>query len=197
MKDMPDWPATRITLLDRIRDPQDQDAWAEFVGLYGPLIFNFARRRLPQDHDAADVMQEVLSGVLRGSYQRPKGRFQKWLVTVLLNKIRNFHTAQVRRFEVSGTDLATERLQEEPSRSDEEKWDQDRERHLFHAAAERVRARSNPVHWDVFLRTALQNQSGQEVANALNMSLTNVYAVKCRLMKEIKDEVQGFGEESV
>ena len=43
------WPATRMTLLDRLHDPQDQQAWAEFVGLYGPLVFHFARRRLPQD----------------------------------------------------------------------------------------------------------------------------------------------------
>jgi RNA polymerase sigma-70 factor (ECF subfamily) len=60
---MPQWPATRVTLLDRIRDRQDQGAWAEFVALYGPLLFTFARRRLPQDEDAADVMQEVVSAV--------------------------------------------------------------------------------------------------------------------------------------
>src|SRR5262245_17217447 len=85
---MPDWPTTRVTLLDRLRDPRDQDAWTEFVALYGPLVFHFARRRLPQDDDAADVMQEVLSAVMGGRYQQPRGRFQKWLVTVLLNKIR-------------------------------------------------------------------------------------------------------------
>ena len=90
---MPEWPATRVTLLDRLSDPRDHEAWAEFVSLYGPLVFQFARRRLPQDEDAADVMQEVLSAVMQGRYQRPKGRFQKWIVTVLLNKIRDFHAA--------------------------------------------------------------------------------------------------------
>src|SRR5262249_23481961 len=49
------WPATRMTLLDRLRDPADRDAWVEFVSLYGPPLFHFARRRLPQDEDAADV----------------------------------------------------------------------------------------------------------------------------------------------
>lgn len=87
---MPQWPATRVTLLDRIHDSQDQEAWTEFVGLYGPLVFIFARRRLPQDEDAADVVQEVLSAVLQGTYRRTTVRFQKWLVTVLLNKIRDF-----------------------------------------------------------------------------------------------------------
>jgi RNA polymerase sigma-70 factor (ECF subfamily) len=190
---MSDWPATRVTLLERIHDSQDQQAWTEFVGLYGPPVFTFARRRLPQDEDAADIVQEVLGAVLRGSYQRTTARFQKWLVTVLLNKIRNFHARRARRGEVSGG--TAELLLAEPSRGDEEEWEQDRQRQLFRTAAERVRARSHPSHWEAFERTALANQPGQDVATALQMSLTNVYAVKCRLMKEIKDEIQRLGED--
>jgi hypothetical protein len=102
---MSGWPATRLTLLERLRDPQDQLAWTEFVSLYGPLLFHFARRRLSQDEDAADVLQEVLGAVLSGKYERPKGRFQKWLVTILLNKIRDFCAAQLRRGAVSGNVL--------------------------------------------------------------------------------------------
>ena len=94
----------------------------------------------------------------------------------------------------SGTAVA-ERLLEEPSPDEEAEWDLDRERHLFRAAAERVRARTNPLHWDAFVRTALNDQPGQEVADALNLSPTNVYAIKSRLMKEIKDEVRRFGED--
>ena len=130
-----------------------------------------------------------------GRYQRPRGSFQKWLMTVLLNKIRDFHAARQRRGEVSGGTAVAERLHEEPSRGDEEEWDRERQRHLFRAAAERVRARANPVHWGIFERTALHSQSGPEVARALGVSVANVYAVKSRLMKEIKDEVQRFGED--
>jgi RNA polymerase sigma-70 factor (ECF subfamily) len=192
---MPAWPATRVTLLDRLRDPRDRDAWAEFVALYGPLLFAFARRRLPQDEDAADVTQEVLGAVLSGTYRRPGGRFQKWLVTVLLNAVRDFHAARARRGEVSGGTAVAERLLEEPSRSAEEEWDRERQRHLFRAAAERVRARANPLHWDAFVRTALCDQPGREVAGALHLSLANVYAIKSRLMREIRDEVRRFGED--
>jgi RNA polymerase sigma-70 factor (ECF subfamily) len=192
---MSDWPATRVTLLERLHDPRDHQAWTEFVGLYGPLIFYFTRKRLPQDDDAADVMQEVLSVVMGSRYQRPKGRFQKWLVTVLLNKIRDFHSARFRRCEVSGGSQVNERLLEEPSRQEEDEWDRERQRHLFHVAAQRIRARTNPRHWEVFERTALHNQSAHEVASALRMSLTNVYAIKSRIVKEIREEIQQFGED--
>jgi RNA polymerase sigma-70 factor (ECF subfamily) len=195
MNGMPEWPATRVTLLDRLHDPRDQVAWTEFVGLYGPLVFRFARRRLPQEEDAADIMQEVLSSVMGSRYQRPKGRFQKWLVTVLLNKIRDFHAARFRRGEICGDPAVSQRLLDEPSRDDEEEWEREREEHIFRTAAAQVQRRTNPIHWEVFVRTALQKESGQEVARALKVSLTNVYAIKSRLMQEIKDAVRQFGED--
>ena len=136
----------------------------------------------------------ALSEVYR--VRRPGGRFQKWLVTVLLNKIRDFHAARARRGKVSGGPAVRERLQEEPSRGvEEEEWDRERQRHLFRAAAERVRARTSPVHWDAFVRTALQDLPGQDVAAALGLSLTNVYAIKSRVVREIKDEIRRFGED--
>src|SRR4051794_5951442 len=125
---MPSWPNTRVTLLGRLRDPQDQQAWNEFVALYGPSIYNFARRRLPQDEDAADIMQEVLSAVLKGNYQRPKGRFQKWLLTIILNKIRDFHAARSRRSEVVGSPSVV--LTEDEAARPEEEWERERRQHL-------------------------------------------------------------------
>jgi RNA polymerase sigma-70 factor (ECF subfamily) len=190
---MSEWPATRVTLLDRLRDPRDQEAWSEFVALYGPLLFTFARRRLPQDHDAADVVQEVLSAVMQGRYQRPRGRFQKWLITVVLNRVRDYHSARARRHE--SLDAIAAELPQEPSHDDEQEWDQEWKRHVLHVASERVQARANPLHWDVFVRTAVESQPGPEVATSLNLSLTNVYAIKSRVVKEIKDEVHRLGEE--
>jgi DNA-directed RNA polymerase specialized sigma24 family protein len=155
---MQQWPKTRVTLLARLGNPHDREAWEEFVALYGPCIFNFARRRLPQEEDAADVLQEVLSAVLKGTYQRPKGRFQKWLLTIVLNE--------------------------------------NRRQHLFHAAANRVQSRTSPAHWNVFVQAALENRRGQEVAEALNFSVTNVYVIKSRILKEIKDEIDQLEEDA-
>jgi hypothetical protein len=37
-------PPTRPSLLVRIRDPRDDAAWAEFVDIYGPLVYDYGRR---------------------------------------------------------------------------------------------------------------------------------------------------------
>src|SRR5690348_17125338 len=60
---MIDSPETRASLLVRIRDGRDTEAWQQFIQLYAPLVYGFARRRGLQDADAADLMQEVLRSV--------------------------------------------------------------------------------------------------------------------------------------
>ena len=60
-------PPTRPSLLVRIRDNGDREAWRQFVDLYAPLVYKFARRRGLQDADAADLTQEVLQAVAGAS----------------------------------------------------------------------------------------------------------------------------------
>ena len=59
---MTDSPATRQSLLVRLRDPRDGQAWGEFVAIYAPLIDRLARARGLQAADAADLSQEVFRG---------------------------------------------------------------------------------------------------------------------------------------
>ena len=58
-------PPTRPSLLVRLRDPRDQAAWTQFITLYGPLVYGYARKQGLQDADAADLSQEVLGTIAR------------------------------------------------------------------------------------------------------------------------------------
>ena len=42
-------PATRVSLLVRIRDPGDTEAWRKFVQLYASVVYGFARKRVASD----------------------------------------------------------------------------------------------------------------------------------------------------
>src|SRR5205807_400842 len=85
---------TAASLLLRLRDVQDADAWQTFVDVYAPLIYRYCRRHRLQDADATDVTQEVLAQMTRSirtfEYQRERGRFRDWLGTVTRNKLRRF-----------------------------------------------------------------------------------------------------------
>jgi RNA polymerase sigma factor (sigma-70 family) len=98
---MTDSPATRASLLVRIRDGQDREAWRQFVQVYAPVVYGFARKRGLQDADAADLMQEVLRSVAvaagRLDYDAGRGSFRGWLYTVTRNKIFNVLDSRRRR----------------------------------------------------------------------------------------------------
>ena len=91
---MPETPLTRASLLVRLRDGHDREAWRQFVELYAPLVYSFARQRGLQDADAADLMQDVLRAVVmnagRLDYDPRRGTFRAWLYTVTRNKLANF-----------------------------------------------------------------------------------------------------------
>jgi hypothetical protein len=56
---MADAPTTRASLLVRLRDGGDADAWRQFVGLYPPLVYRFGRRHGLQGADTAGVCPQV------------------------------------------------------------------------------------------------------------------------------------------
>src|ERR1700722_4136084 len=95
---MAEIPATRASLLVRLRDPRDATAWTEFDDLYAPLIYNYARKQGLQDADAVDVSQEIISTVAgavgRLEYDPERGSFRNWLLKVVWRKLSNWRRAE-------------------------------------------------------------------------------------------------------
>ena len=189
-------PHTRPSLLVRIRDAADREAWRQFVDLYAPLVYRFARRRGLQDADAADLAQDVLHAVARSSerleYDPRKGSFRGWLFTVARNKLHTFlrrRERQRRRIE----DVAVDRLAEEPTAPESEEealWEQEYQQRLFDWAAEQVRGHFQNRTWQAFWRTAVEGRSPREVAEALGLSVGAVYIAKSRVLARLKEQVQ-------
>ncbi len=83
--------ANPVSLLKRLRASGETKAWDQFVELYSPLLFHWARRLSTQEADAADLVQEVFAILVRKlpdfAYD-PTKSFHNWLRTVTLNKWR-------------------------------------------------------------------------------------------------------------
>src|SRR5436190_1808729 len=82
---------TSPTLLDKLRLPEQQEAWNRFTELYTPLIYYWARSQSLAEADAADLVQEVfLVLVTKLPHFRydQDGSFRGWLRTLTLNKHR-------------------------------------------------------------------------------------------------------------
>src|SRR6185436_17403531 len=93
-------PITRPSLLLRLRDVEDADAWREFVRLYTPLVFGHCTRHGLQEADAADVAQEVMRVAAEAmpefQYDAQRGKFRGWLLQTTRNRLHKFFARQHR-----------------------------------------------------------------------------------------------------
>ena len=193
---MAEAPLTRITLLNRIKDAEDVEAWVEFARLYGPVVYGFARKRGLQDADAADVVQDVLRSVARNAermdYDPERGTFRGWLYTVARNKIYNFLTASKRRARAAGDVNSQERLEAiaDPDDDADHQWEVEYQRRLSAKAMDRVKHEFQPNTWSAFWGTAVEGRNATEVGEELKLTAGAVYVAKSRVLARLKLEVQ-------
>jgi RNA polymerase sigma factor (sigma-70 family) len=188
-------PLTRASLLVQIRDGANHAAWQEFVNLYGPVVYGFARKRGLQDADAADLMQDVLrsvsSAIGRLDYDRKQGTFRGWLFTISRNRIFNFLSARRIRPRGSGDSATNRLLQTEPAPSDDsDAWELEYQRRLASLAMERVKGEFQEHTWRAFWLTAVEGTAASEAAKQVGMSPGAIYVAKSRVLARLKDEVE-------
>lgn len=198
---MQESPATRASLLVRLRDGGDAGAWREFVRLYAPIIYGFARKRGLQDADAADLMQDVLrsvsSAVHRLNYDPIRGTFRGWLFTVTRNKIFNFLEGRARRVQGSGDSRVQQRLEQHADDHLADDWEADYQRSLAARAMERVKDEFQPATWEAFLLTAVEGQTPAQVSARVGLSVGAIYVAKSRVVARLRQEIERLqGDES-
>jgi len=192
---MADSVLTRPSLLARIKDTGDRQAWAEFVDTYAPLIYGYALKQGLQDADAADLTQEVLGAVARSAarldYDPARGTFRGWLFRVVRNELCDFGTARKRHRPGSGDTAVKRRLEEQPAPSEDEvaAWDREYERQLFALACEHVRRDFQESTWQAFWLTAIHGKSGKEVAGVLGLTTAAVYLAKRRVTERLRQQI--------
>jgi RNA polymerase sigma-70 factor (ECF subfamily) len=192
---MAEAPGTRPSLLVRIRDEGDREAWRQFVDLYAPVIYSFARKRGLQDADAADLTQDVfraVAGAIKSlEYDPRRGSFRGWLYTVARNKLNDFQDRQRRHWRGSGDSAIQIYLENQPApEEDSALWEQEYEHRLLAWAAEQIRGDFKDSTWQAFWKVAVEGMSGEQTAKALRMSVGAVYVAKSRVLARLKKQIE-------
>jgi RNA polymerase sigma factor (sigma-70 family) len=163
-------PTTRASLLLRLRDSQDHEAWVEFVSLYEPVAYRLLRRRGLQDADAREVMQDLFLAVSRSIDRwdpaKERGSFRGWLRRVARNLVINWLKQRERRaIAIGGSDLqAMLDMLSADSAPETVEFDQELRRTLFQRAAEQVRGEVQPATWQAFWETGVVGTSPVDAA---------------------------------
>lgn len=188
-------PSTRVSLLFRLRDPRDHDAWMEFVDLYEPVILRLVQRQGLQESDARDVMQDLFlaigQSIDRWDPAKEAGSFRGWLRRVSRNLVINWVKHRDRRVAGSGGSGFQAMLEMIPAADGPEsaEFDHELRRTLFLRAAERVRHEFHCSTWQAFWETGVMGVSVADAANKLGMTVGATRVAKCRVLARLRDAV--------
>ncbi len=183
---------TPASLLDRLRNSFDADAWAHFVALYTPLIYSWGRRVGLQDQDAVDLVQEVFATLIQVlptfTYDQHKS-FRRWLRTVTINKWRNRRKQWNEKMPREPGDAVNRLALPDDV---EAFWEAEYHRHLVGQALAIMRADFEEKTWKACWEVVVAGRSAGDVAAELGLTVGAVYAAKFRVLDRLRQELRGM-----
>ena len=195
---MPQLPTTRFTLLARLAEPANQAAWEEFVAVYEPAVYGFARKKGLQDADARDLCQDVLRAVAlaieRWVPDPRRGSFRAWMFRIARNMLINFCATRKRQARGSGDSRLQQVLAELPAResADSALYDTEYRRQLFLWAAGQVRGEFAGSTWQAFWQTAVEGRDTKSVSAQLGISAGAIYIARSRVIARLRQRIEEF-----
>ncbi|MCC9599552.1 sigma-70 family RNA polymerase sigma factor [Stieleria sp. JC731] len=187
-------PETRASLLLRLHDRSDFDAWAEFSRLYRPVVCRLAVQHGMQSADAEDLAQQVLIAISNAigqfDYSPGRAKFRTWLKTIARRAIINAMTRQKKDVAAGGSEVM-QWLQVLPDPNEQTRvLDLQYRRQIFRVAADEVRQEVRPEMWEAFYLSAIEQRSAREISERLGCSEGSVYTSRSRVIRRLKTKVQ-------
>ena len=189
---------TRSTLLVRLKDLEDQEAWYDFFETYWKLIFNFALKAGLDESDAEDVVQETVRAVARRmpefEYNRKRGSFRSWLLTLTHRRVSDhFRHAERETIGVEPGELAGH-----PSTipSDlEQLWDDEWHQWLVDMALQQVKQKVSARQYQIFYACAIREWDVAAVMETFDANRDQVYQARSRVGKVFDAAVKELEEQ--
>jgi RNA polymerase sigma-70 factor (ECF subfamily) len=179
---------TSVSLLQRLREPSAQDAWARFTDLYTPLLYFWARQLDVTEDDAADLVQDLFMTLVQRlpdfRYEADKS-FRGWLRTLLMNKWRD----NLRRRAPVAARLVSDCV---PAPEVESLAEAEYREHLVSRALQLMQIEFAPRTWQACWEHVVVGRPAAEVAAELGITAGSVYVAKARVMQRLRQELEGL-----
>ena len=183
---------TSQSLLMRIREPADSEAWSRFVHLYGPLIPKWGRRAGLSADDAAELAQDVFALLVRKLPEfryDPSKSFRSWLKTVTVNRWRE--QCRRRSLPIAATSSSALVQLPEPA-EDRQFWESEYETHVIRRTMGLLKSEFRSPTWEALQRYVFDGESPDQLAQEYGLSVWTIYAAKSRLIKKLRRELEGL-----
>tara|TARA_A100001391_G_scaffold204082_2_gene198434 strand:+ start:404 stop:964 length:561 start_codon:yes stop_codon:yes gene_type:complete len=168
-------------------------AWNRLVTTFGPIVYRWCRASHVPMSDAADVVQEVFSRVVRGigNFERQKnaGSFRSWLATITRNRTADyFRRAAKSQAAVGGTN-AMNALEQLAESVDSTITPESIQGAFTRQLLTQVRVEFETITWTAFWLTTMEGKSASEAAEATGLSRASVYQAKSRVLRRLRQRL--------
>ena len=200
---------TRMSLIERLADWEDQRSWDDFYQTYWRLIYSVSVKSGLSPDEAFDVVQETVLSVAKQwkkgqQYDPAKGSFKTWLMNITRWRIGDQFRKKQRNpaamNQSGGTpdgdgdlrNTATiERLQGDDGEEILERmWENEWKFNLSEVAIARVKKLVSPKQFQIFHAYVIKDWDVAQVKKELGVSQSQVYLAKHRVGGLIKKEIE-------
>ena len=188
--------ATRSSIISALRDTAAQAAWGRFFDTYAGFIYGIARHEGLSEADADEIVQIVMVELTRGGaatrYDKARGPFRGWLSRLVKWRVQSHkrHEARLAQAHREAGDKVASRLDEESEADKGDAFDAEWRATVFSAALERLRAETNPVHFQAYFASAIEGLDAHAVQRLCGISADNLYQIRRRIARRLRALVE-------
>ncbi|MDF1656407.1 MAG: sigma-70 family RNA polymerase sigma factor [Verrucomicrobiales bacterium] len=205
---------TRMSLIERLGDWEDQRSWDDFYQTYWRLIYSVSVKSGLSQDEAFDVVQETVLSVAKQwkkgqQYDPAKGSFKTWLMNItrwrISDQFRKKQRNPAAMNQAGGTpggdgdlrNTATiERMQGEDGEEVLERlWENEWRYNISEVAIERVKKLVSPKQFQIFHAYVIKEWDVSKVKKELGVSQSQVYLAKHRVGGLLKKEAEALKKE--
>jgi len=191
---------TSWTLVARIKNADDGDSWKRFYDFYSAVIRSMARKAGLGDDEAQDVLQETMASVAKniGKFKpSPEhGSFRGWLLQMARWRIQDQFRKRLRFATVgdsaseSSTTSLIERIPDPRELDFSALGEAEVQDRLKQDALKELQLQVKAEHFQIFHLLVVEQKSVSDVAKIVGRSAAQIYLIKHRLSKTLKDIVR-------
>lgn len=205
---------TRMSLIERLADWEDQRTWDDFYQTYWRLIYSVSLKSGLGQDEAFDVVQETVLSVAKQwkkgqKYDPDKGSFKTWLMNItrwrIADQFRKKQRNPAAMNQAGGTpggdgderNTATiERMAGEDGEEVLERmWENEWMYNLSEVAIGRVKKLVSPKQFQIFHAYVIKEWDVARVKKELGVSQSQVYLAKHRVGGLIRKEIESLKKE--
>ncbi|WP_168433073.1 RNA polymerase sigma factor [Pontiella sulfatireligans] len=191
--------ATRKTLIQRVQDQHNDEAWAELFSIYSRYVYSILISMNVSASDADELHQEIMIKIWKRlpELDVQELRFRNYLSTVTKNTVLNFIRSRKRRIDREEKALGDSTISYLDSirlPDIEEIAEKEWRVYLTHLALQNIEQLFSQNAITVF-KLSLQGLTAQQISEQENMTFSTVNTLKSRVKSRFKIELQQLKEE--